>query len=156
MADMPKRRKSKDNPYTLNYFESKYTVTFKDGKNIVHEVEITEKVFKSFDKFELEDISQMHEFERHIEHSELLDSTLNNRAFNKAISVEEEVENKVIAEELKNALDTLSEVQKRRIKMYYFEDLNLREIAEIEGCSIKNVHKSIDQGLENLRKILKI
>lgn len=156
MADMPKRRKSKDNPYTLNYFESKYTVKFKDGKNIVHEVEITEKVFKSFDKFELEDISQMHEFERHIEHSELLDSTLNNRAFNKAISVEEEVENKVIAEELKNALDTLSEVQKRRIKMYYFEDLNLREIAEREGCSIKNVHKSIDQGLENLRKILKI
>ena len=155
MASMPKRRKSKDNPYTLNILEGKYIVSFKDSKNISYEVEITEQVFKNFDSFELEDISQMHEFERHIEHSELLESTLNNRAVNKLGSIEEEVERKIIIEEVRIALDTLSEVQKRRIKMYYFEDLNLREIAELEGCSIKNVHKSIEQGLENLRKILK-
>jgi len=155
MASMPKRRKSKDNPYTLSIFESKYVVSFKDSKNINYEVEISEQVFKSFNNFELEDISQMHEFERHIEHSDLLESTLNNRAVNKTESIEDEVERKIIIEELRYALDTLSELQKRRIKMYYFEDLNLREIAELEGCSIKNVHKSIEQGLENLRKILK-
>jgi len=155
MASMPKRRKSKVNPYTLSIFESKYVVSFKDSKNINYEVEISEQVFKSFNNFELEDISQMHEFERHIEHSDLLESTLNNRAVNKTESIEDEVERKIIIEELRYALDTLSELQKRRIKMYYFEDLNLREIAELEGCSIKNVHKSIEQGLENLRKILK-
>lgn len=38
----------------------------------------------------------MHEFERHIEHSELLETTLNNRAVNKLKSIEEEVEKKII------------------------------------------------------------
>ena len=35
MAESPKRRKCKDNPYTLNYIEEKniYTITF-NGKNI--------------------------------------------------------------------------------------------------------------------------
>lgn len=34
MAESPKRRKCKDNPYTLNYIEEKniYTITFKDVK----------------------------------------------------------------------------------------------------------------------------
>ena len=34
MAERPKRRKYKDNPYTLNYIEEKniYMVSFKDGK----------------------------------------------------------------------------------------------------------------------------
>ncbi len=155
MADMPKRRKSKDNPYTLNIIESRYVVTFKDNKNTVQEVEITEQVFRSFDRFELDDISQMHEFERHIEHSELLDSTLNIRAVNKEESVEEQVEMKIMFEQLSVALDKISEVQKRRIKMYYFDNLTLKEISKLEGCSIKNIHKSIELGLENLRKILK-
>lgn len=34
MAESPKRRKHKDNPYTINYIESKniYVVSFKDVK----------------------------------------------------------------------------------------------------------------------------
>ena len=44
---------------------------------------------------------------------------------------------------------------KEQMVMYYFEDLTLKEIAEIECCSIKNIHKSIEQGLKNLREKLK-
>lgn len=38
MATMPKRRKSKDNPYVLNYNEKEqsYIVSFKDNKNNIH------------------------------------------------------------------------------------------------------------------------
>lgn len=157
MANMPKRRKSKDNPYSLNYNEENHTykVSFKDGINIFHEIEVSEKIYEAFDKFELEDISQMHKYERHIEHSEIYENTLNSRAVDKPVNLEQEVENKIMVDELKNAINLLSEVQKRRLKMYYFEDMTLKQIADIEGCSPKNVFKSIEQAKENIKKNLK-
>ena len=54
-----------------------------------------------------------------------------------------------------NAINKLSDVQKRRIKMYYFEELNLEQIAKIEHTSFQMISKSIKQGIENLKKILK-
>lgn len=157
MATMPKRRKSKDNPYVLNYNEKEhsYIVSFKDNKNNVHKVEVSEKVFGAFDKFELEDISQMHEYERHIEHNEVFEYTLNNRAVDKPVGIEEQVENKFIAEELLLAINKLPEVQKRRLKKYFFENMTMIEIAKQEGCSKVAVKHSIDDGIENLKKNLK-
>jgi len=157
MVKIPVRNKSKDNPYTLGYDEEKnvYTVEFSDNKNIIHKVEITDKIYSAFDKFELEDVSQIHKYSKYIEHSEIYEETLNKRAMDKQLSVEELVEHKMDIDDLKLAIDKLSDVQKRRLKMYYFEDMTLNEIAEIEGCSIKNVHKSIEQAKENIKKSLK-
>ena len=70
-------------------------------------------------------------------------------------SLEDYVENKIMVDNLRIAIDSLTNTQKRRIKMYYFEDLTLQEIAKIEGCYIKNVHKSIEQEKEKLKEILK-
>ena len=97
----------------------------------------------------------MHKYERHIEHSEIYENTLNSRAVDKPVSLEQEVENKIMVDELKDAINLLSEVQKRRLKMYYFEDMTLKQIADIEGCSPKNVFKSIEQAKENIKKNLK-
>lgn len=121
MAKMPIRNKSKDNPYTLGFDEEKniYTVEFKDNKNILYKVEISEKVYKAFDKFELEDISQIHKVRSHIEHSEVFEETLNTRMLYKPISIEEEVENKVLLDDLKKAINHLTDVQKRRLKLDY-------------------------------------
>jgi len=157
MVKIPVRNKSKDNPYTLGYDEEKnvYTVEFSDNKNIIHKVEITDKIYSAFDKFELEDVSQIHKYSKYIEHSEIYEETLNKRAMDKQLSVEEIVEHKMDMDGLKLAIDKLTDIQKRRLKMYYFEDMTLNEIAEIEGCSIKNVHKSIEQAKENIKKTLK-
>ena len=90
---MPKRNKSKDNPYTLDFDEISniYTVEFTDNKKIIHKVEISEEVYHAFDKFELEDISQIHKYRSHIEHSEVYEDSLNNRRMDKPLSLEEEV-----------------------------------------------------------------
>lgn len=58
MEKHSKRNKSKDNPYTLSYNEttSSYVVEFKDNKNIIQKVEISDEVYQAFDKFELEDM----------------------------------------------------------------------------------------------------
>ncbi|MDD2376371.1 MAG: sigma factor-like helix-turn-helix DNA-binding protein [Clostridia bacterium] len=58
-------------------------------------------------------------------------------------------------DKLKFAIDSLCEIQKRRIKMYYFEDMTLEKIATIENCTKVAIKYSIDNAIENLKKFLK-
>ena len=157
MVKIPNRNKSKDNPYTLGYDSVKntYTVEFIDNKKIIHKIEISETIYKAFDNFELEDVSQIHKYQRHIEHSEVYEDTLNARAINKIMSVEEIVENKIIAEEIKEAIEFLSEVQRKRIKMYFFEGLTQQQIANLEHTSLRAVQYTLNSSINNLKKILK-
>jgi len=157
MAQMPKRRKSNDNPYTLKYDEVNniYTIEFKDGKKEFHKIEISEEIYQEFNKFELEDLSQMNKFDNHIEHIELDEISLYKRTFIREKSVEDKVETNVTIDNLKVAIDSLTESQKRRVRLYYFEDKNLREIAEMEKCSIASVKESLDTSIKKLNKILK-
>lgn len=160
MVNRPKRRKDKDNPYSLNFKENNYVVSFKTVKNEYKEVKVSEEVFKAFDKFELEDISQLHKVDKHIDmrvidNTEYMDIILFNNAVNDEISIEEQIENKILQEELKKAILELSEVQKRRVIKYYFENKTLQKIAEEEGCSIASVKESLDSSINKLRKKLK-
>ena len=157
MAYKPKRRKSKDNPYTLDFdeLEEIYIVSFKDNKNVIHKVTVSDKVFSVFDKFELEDISQMHEYERHIEHSELYEETLNKRILDKPISLEEEVEKNILNEKLREVISTLPEIQKKRLIKYYFENKTFEQIAKEENCTKRAVKFSIDIALEKISKEIK-
>lgn len=133
MAESPKRRKCKDNPYTLNYIEEKniYTITFKDVK-------------------------ELNEYDRHIEHSEIFENNLESRAKEKPSSLEDEIIKKSTFDELKKAIELLPEVQKRRIKKYYFEDKTEQQIAEEENATQQSVHIILERALENLKKYLKI
>lgn len=118
MAESPKRRKCKDNPYTLNYIEEKniYTITFKDVKGHLNKVEVSEEVYRVFDKFELQDIKELNEYDRHIEHSEIFENNLESRALNKQIPTDEIVENKINNEKLRDAIQELPKIQRERLK----------------------------------------
>ncbi len=157
MAIRPKRRKYRDNPYTLNYCEERdiYIISFKDSKGILQNVEVTETIYKAFDRFELDDLSEMNEFDNHIEHSEIFENNLNDRAMDKPISLEDEIIRKSTFDELKKAIEMLPEVQKRRIKKYYFEDKTEQQIADEENATHQSVHIILERAIENLKKILK-
>ncbi len=157
MAIHPKRRKYRDNPYTLNYCEERdiYIISFKDSKGILQNVEVTETIYKAFDRFELDDLSEMNEFDNHIEHSEIFENNLNDRAMDKPISLEDEIIRKSTFDELKKAIEMLPEVQKRRIKKYYFEDKTEQQIADEENATHQSVHIILERAIENLKKILK-
>lgn len=157
MAKLPIRNKSKDNPYKLDFDEDKnvYTVEFIDNKKVIHKVEITEKVYQAFDRFELEDISQIHKFRKHIEHSVLYEETLEHRMIDKPTTIEDEVEEKILIKDIKNIIDSLPDIQKRRLKKYFFEDMTYEEIAHEEACTKRAVKFSIDIALEKISKNLK-
>ena len=156
MDERPKRRKHRDNPYVLLKVSERglYKVSFKDGIGVTRVVEVTKEVYEAFDEFELQDIKELNEYDRHIEHSEIYENNLEVRAMDKPVSLEEVIETKLLNEDLKKAINSLSDIQKRRIKMYYFEDKTLREIAEIEHCKIMSVKDSIDVGIKKIKKIL--
>lgn len=155
IMNIPKRRKSKDNPYTLKIIDNTYFVIFKDGLDSYREVAISEDIFNAMNTFELEDISQMHKIDRHMEKSEIYEDNLNKRAFNKPLLLEDEFIKKTAFDDLKNAINKLPEVQRRRIKKYYFDDKSQVDIAKEENTTKVAVNQSLKKALLNLKKILK-
>ena len=155
MNNRPKRRKSSDNPYTLQIINNTYVVIFKDSKLEEQTVEVSEKVFNQMNEFQLDDLRELNEYDRHTEHSEVFDYTLERKSINKPSSTDEIVEKKILSENLKVAIDSLPENQKRRIKLYYFDNKTLEEIAALDGCSKVAVKYSIDNAIEKISKKIK-
>ncbi len=139
--------------YTNN--ENKHIAVFKDYENNIQEVEISSLIKEALISEKRKEKRQRNEFDRHIEHSEIYENKLPSRVMDKPISLEDEFANKQLNKALKNAINSLSELQKRRIQLYYFENKTLREIAEIEGCAIMSVKDSLDLAINNLEKKLK-
>lgn len=150
------RNKDKYNPYTLEVKENNsYILKFKDSRNVLQKISITKEIYDAFDSFELEDISQIHKIRKHIEYNEVYEESLYHRCVAENISVEDEVESKLLSEDLKNAIKLLNDIQKRRLIKYYFEDKSLKEIALEEGTSHQAISKSIHKAIEEIQKNLK-
>ena len=152
----PNRKKDKYNPYTLTITEGHYYLSFKDGRGNQQNIEIDEMLYQTFDRFELEDISHLNRVSRHIEHSELTEETLNDRAFYKAERIEDIVSESIEYEQLHRAVSELPEVQRRRLKLYFFGELTYEQIAKLEGCTKRAVKFSVDIAVEKLKKNFKI
>jgi len=130
-------------------------VSFKDVRGKLQKIEVSEEIYKTFDRFELDDLSEMNEYDNHIEHSEVFENNLEVRAKNKPTSLEDEIIRKSTFEELKKAIDMLPEIQKRRIKKYYFEDMTLEEIAVDEKCSKVAIKYSLDIAIKKISEKFK-
>lgn len=157
MAERPKRRRYKDNPYTLIYIEEKntYMVSFKDVRGNLQQIEVNEEIYKTFDKFELQDIKELNEYDRHIEHSEIFENNINARAKDKPTSLEDEVINKTLIDEIKKEINNLPAIQRERIKKYFFENKTYEEIARDEGVNKTSIMRAINNGLEKISKKIK-
>ena len=151
----PKRRKDKYNPYTLTEKEDKQFLSFRDGQGVLRELQITKELFEVLNRFELDDLSILNEWDRHIEHFEQTEQSLNRRALFKAESVEETVLRSIEYEHLHRAISELPETQRRRLLLYYFEGLTYEQIAKKEGCKYQTVQESIYAALKKLKKLLK-
>ena len=149
--DRPKRRKSKDNPYTLITNNNRYFVIFSDVNNKKNIVEVSEQVFYTFDKFELEDKKELNEYDRHIEHSEIYDETLLKRTSLLDSSIEDKIVEKYTYNGLINAINSLPTAIKRRMILFYFDELSTSEIAIIDNCSDRMVRKSLERGRELIK-----
>jgi RNA polymerase sigma-70 factor (ECF subfamily) len=156
MDKFPKRRRYKDNPYYIekDSLEKKFYVSYNNGK-LLEKIEVDSEIYDLFDDFEKKDIHELNQFDRHIEHFEIDENILYKKNSEYEKSIEEMVEEKIQYELLYEALNFVSDVQKRRIKMYYFNEMTLKEIAQKENCSVMSIKDSIDSGIKKLKKFCK-
>lgn len=153
-GNRPKRRKDKYNPYSIFELEGKYYIEFADGQRKEHCMEISRELYDVFDKAELDDLKHLNILDRHIEQSEIYESTLHNRSGQVGESAENEAIRKIALEELYTAISMLPEIQKRRLVLYYFVGLTYEQIAEMEDCSFQAIAKSVTTAEKKLKKLL--
>ena len=67
---------------------------------------------------------------------------------------EEKTMNHIQNKALHQALQSIPHVQAKRLYLYYFSGMTLEEIAHMEGVSKVAIHKSIQLGKANLKKML--
>ena len=151
----PKRKKDKQNPYTLSIENGKEYISFHDTEGTYRKIEVTHVLFSQFNDFELEDISYLNTVSRHYEFSELTEQAINERAFLPQESIEDAVFRKLQYAQLYTAIQTLPDKQRERLILYYFRNYTYAQIAEMEGCTVMPVRRSIDKALAQLAKLMK-
>ncbi len=73
----------------------------------------------------------------------------------KKIDVEKEVVRKDLIEKLKKAIDNLDDREKLVIQLLFYEELPLKEIAQILGCSISRVSQIKGEAISKLRRFMR-
>ena len=151
----PNRKKDKYNPYILSIEDEKEIISFKAGTGTYHRLEVTHTLFSQIDDFELADISHLNELSRPYEFSELSEQSINERACHPQESIEDAVFRKLQNAQLHAAMQMLPEKQRKRLILYYFQNYTYAQIAEMEGCTVMPVKRSIDKAVAQLAKLMK-
>ena len=157
IVKQPKRHKAKDNPYTIYKIcyeneQIKYYLAFVDGNGRKQHIEIDQKLFRAFNEFELEDISFLHEIERHYERLEMTENELYKKALIYQKPIEETVLQNIDTYKLKQAIKLLPDIQRRRLTLYYFGGYTYEQIAIMDNCTKMAVKQSVDIAIKKLKK----
>lgn len=144
MKEKSKRRKYKDNPYTVIIKNKKYYIEF--DSNVI---EVSKEVFDIYNESEIHDVKELNEYTRHIDHFDGTDESIFNKSLKKSKEVFDMVSEKIDTETLLDAISGLPDIQRARICNYYFEHKTLVQIANEEGVKHPTVLRTINKGLKN-------
>ena len=146
------------NPYALRteIVEgiTRYFVTFTDGQAVQRETEVSRPVYIEFLRFVRIERNLRRWDERHTEQSSLTDETLYERAIHQPKSLEETVFDSLRNERLRQAIQQLPEIQRRRFVLHHEFGLTYEQIAEMEGCTFQAVAKTIAVAETNIKNYL--
>lgn len=143
--------------YILEYVETedKYYISFKDSVDKDCRIEISQKVFNEYIESKRSYIKIKNETTRYLEHSELTEITLFNRSFNKMKFVDELIIEKITYSALHKAVREIKPPHNRRVEMYFFDEMTVKEIAQKEDKTERAIRYSIEQGIKEIQKNLK-
>lgn len=133
-----------------------YFISFKDGQDEPHEVEVSHAVYSEFIAFRKINRNLEGFNERHKEYSELSDETLSRRAKRTPKSVEETVLDMERSAALNQAITKLPEIQRRRFILYCEYDMTYAAIGRLEGCSATSIKDSVDRAKAKIKKKLEV
>lgn len=134
--------KSKDG--VIRYFAS-----FLDGNGLSQESEISYDIYLILDECRRHENRQKRSMERHQERLTLDEHQLAARMLSPPNSMEDTV---LLAADLQNALQTLTDTQRRRFLLYHEHGLNFQQISSVEGCSARAIEYSVEAAIKCLKK----
>lgn len=89
---------------------------------------------------------------RHITRDGYTEGETEDLAFDTGESLEDMIIRRMELETLQKAMQSLTDVQKKRLQMYFFEGMTIREIAEREGINRNAVWKSLQVTIARLKE----
>lgn len=149
----------RDKVYTLREVTSpnctRYFISFKDGQEVFHSIEVSEELYIEFRKLERINRYLQQFNERHNEYSELTEATLNRRALRLPKGVDEIIIEAEQAELLRIAIKALPEIQRRRFLLYHEYNLNYYQIGAMEHCTPQAARRSVIIAREKIKAQMK-
>ena len=158
LAERPKRRRLKDNPYRIYCLVDemglvRYFVSFKDVSGDSHNVEVNRELFELFSTFELEDIAFMNEVDRHYDRFSQAELCKSDEMFVSNMDLESDVIEKLDRDTVWLKVQQLSVTQQKRLKLYCM-GFTYEQIANKENCSVPVVAKSIKAAKKKIREYM--
>ena len=126
--------------YTDAIGETEYTYVTKE----VYEA-LTETFRKEAHAQEMRDL-------RHVTKEGYTEGETEDLAFDSGESLEDMVIRQMELETLQKAMQSLTEVQRERLHLYFFEGLTYRQIAEKKRIGEKNVRESITGAIKKIKE----
>lgn len=139
--------------YILEYVEAenKYYITFLDSVNNRCKIEISEEIFEAYIDSKKQNTKAKNETSRHIEYLELTEEQIYNRLLYQPKDLEGEYLQSLEFKKIRQALDSLTETQYRRIMLNIVGKVSIRDIAKIEHVNKNQVEKSIKLGNKKIK-----
>lgn len=126
---------------------------YKDAIGETEYTYVTKEVYEALtETFRKEAHAQEMRDLRHITKEGYTEGETEDLAFESGESLEDMVIRQMELETLQKAMQSLTEVQRERLHLYFFEGLTTREIAEKMEVSQNVVWKSIQGAINNLKK----
>jgi RNA polymerase sigma factor (sigma-70 family) len=133
--------------------KSLVTITYKTASGSKIRVEVSTPVKELLEQSDRQIRSQRRQDRRHLDFAaqadeDLLESLL--PAYKDTADLLEIIERDT---RLHKAIGQLTEIQRRRLYLHFFEGLSYRQIAELEGVTHRTVISTIENSLNRLRKL---
>ncbi len=125
---------------------------YKDAIGETEYTYVTKEVYEALtETFRKEAHAQEMRDLRHVTREGYTEGETEDLAFDSGESLEDMVIRQMELETLQKAMQSLTEVQRERLHLYFFEGLTYRQIAEKKGVGEKNVRESIAGALKKIK-----
>lgn len=116
-------------------------------------VEVSTSVKELLEQSDRQIRSQRRRDRRYLDFTPLTDEYMQNSLLGAYEDTADLLDRMESAARLHKAIDKLTEVQRRRLRLYYFEGLTYSRIAKLEGVSHRAIIYSIEQALKQLKTL---
>uniref|UniRef100_UPI0040566EFA RNA polymerase sigma factor n=1 Tax=Agathobacter sp. TaxID=2021311 RepID=UPI0040566EFA len=126
---------------------------YKDAIGATEYTYVTKEVYEALtETFRKEAHAQEMRDLRHITKEGYTEGETEDLAFDSGESLEDMLIRQMELETLQKAMQSLTEVQRERLHLYFFEGLTYKQIAEKKGIGEKNVRESITGAIKKIKK----